>query len=152
MSAYNTLGYEVPETVINVDNYASLLDTLGIKDEVYRGQVFDASLAYAGAIGLGEGRALTDQDVERALKRMGKNWGTSKVARLAVLEDVGDTLINKFKTRYETWHTDSYVGDFGGEYRKLFGETGEFEPGHQKVQDGNIFEWDGTTWKYVSKQ
>lgn len=147
ISAYSSLGFDTPETVLDMANYSELLS---VHDEVYRGQVFDAALAYAAAIGLGEGRALTDKDVERALRRMGKNWGTSKAARMAVLEDVGDTLINKHKNRYDAWHNDEYKGDFGDDYRSLFGKEGKVAGlvATRKLGNRGIATQDGK-WVYV---
>ena len=76
--------------------------------------MFDLSLAYAGAIGLGEGRALTEKDVERALKRVGAGGMKTPKTRRALMQDVRKVVARNFKNTFEVWQGEKYTEDLGG--------------------------------------
>lgn len=125
ISAYKGVGFDVPAKLTSQDNYNSHMEGLGIKDDVTRGQVFDAALAYASAMGLGEGRALTDKDVKRAIDRVSSSWGTSVASRMATLKDVGEAMTEAYKINYNVMHdsSHSYKGDLGEDFASMFDEV-----------------------------
>ena len=131
-AGFAAMGMAVPATVMDINSYSSTFEKLGIEGAQAQGVMFDLSLAYAGAIGLGEGRALTEKDVERALKRVGAGGMKTAKTRRALMQDVRKVIARNFKNTYEVWHDEKYTGDLGG---RLTGSATE-GPAVGEVVDG----------------
>ena len=115
-SMINIFGMEEGETLdslTNAERYASKFEELGIESTVVQGLALDLAIAYASSIGLGEGRALSDKDVNRALERIGANGLRTPAARRAAIESVRGILDRNFRIRYETLMDKPYEGNLG---------------------------------------
>ena len=113
-AGFAAAGLTLPATVMDLNSYSSTFEKLGIEGAQAQGVMFDLSLAYAGAIGLGEGRALTEKDVERALKRVGAGGMKNAKTRRALMKDVRKVVARNFKNTYEVWQGEKYTEDLGG--------------------------------------
>lgn len=67
------LGISVEEgTSMNLDDYdLGKIETLASENAAFKTNVLSLALIYASAAGLGEGRALTDKDLQRAINAIG---------------------------------------------------------------------------------
>ena len=114
-AGFAAMGMAIPASVMDLNSYSTTFEKLGIEGAQAQGVMFDLSLAYAGAIGLGEGRALTEKDVERALKRVGAGGMKTAKTRRALMQDVRKVVARNFKNTYEVWNDgEKYSGDLGG--------------------------------------
>lgn len=86
---------EIPEHLWNPDNVAGLRK-LGTLSAEQKTAMLSLALSYAAASGMGEGRALSNADVERALRAVGANSGDPVVV-MAAVESARDTLIANHK-------------------------------------------------------
>ena len=114
-AGFAAMGMGIPASVMDINSYSTTFEKLGIEGAQAQGVMFDLSLAYAGAIGLGEGRALTEKDVERALRRVGAGGMKTAKTRRALMQDVRKVVARNFKNTYEVWNDgEKYSGDLGG--------------------------------------
>jgi len=99
-----------PETSTNIDSYKGVFDGLGIESSRFRSATFGLALQYAAASGLGEGRSLTDADIERAIRAIGSDRSDPE-AIIAVLNDKKREIIDRFEGAYSIMMEKSYEGN-----------------------------------------
>ena len=88
-----------PEVSTNIESYKGVFDGLGIESSRFRSATFGLALQYAAASGLGEGRSLTDADIERAIRAIGSDRSDPE-AIIAVLTDKKREIVDRFKGAY----------------------------------------------------
>jgi hypothetical protein len=124
------VGIDVDPRVMDITQYSSFMTELGVDNAEMQSAMFQIALAWAGASGLGQGRALTDKDVEHALTAIGARGMKTPEARMAVLGTARDALVRNFKHRYFVVHGNKseYEGDLMGLM------TGKPSPSAEAVQ------------------
>ena len=107
-----SLGYDTSDKVFDIETYSEDFDELGIKSSQLQASVLGLALQYAAAAGLGTGRALTDNDIKRAIQSLGFDRADPE-AIIPVLRDRQTELVNRFKTVYEFNFNKTFEGSFG---------------------------------------
>lgn len=107
-----SLGYDTSDKVFDIETYSEDFDELGIKSSRLQASVLGLALQYAAAAGLGTGRALTDNDIKRAIQSLGFDRADPE-AIIPVLRDRQTELVNRFKTVYEFNFNRTFEGSFG---------------------------------------
>jgi hypothetical protein len=104
------------KSVLDITNYTSHMTNLGVDNAEMQSVMFQIALAWAGASGLGQGRALTDADVKHALEAIGARGMKTPEARKRVLDTARASLVRNFKHRYFVVHGSKkeYEGDLMG--------------------------------------
>lgn len=110
--AAEQLGVDIPDEVARAENYADTFEELGIKSAREQGLLVDLSLAYASAIGLGKGRELSENDVTRAMKRIGADALGTPEMRKTVISDIQRVLARNYKNRYKVIAGKDFEGEF----------------------------------------
>lgn len=101
------------DSVFNVDEYTNpesesyIPELAGIENAVLRQNMFNLALAYASASGLGEGRALTDKDVQKAMTAVGAEGVMDVKDRVARIKNAKNQLRKNFIMKYNTHHDDA---------------------------------------------
>ena len=99
-----------PEVSTNIESYKGVFDGLGIESSRFQSATFGLALQYAAASGLGEGRSLTDADIERAIRAIGSDR-SDPAAIIAVLNDKKREVIDRFEGAYSVIMPGSYEGN-----------------------------------------
>ena len=132
-----TFGIDVPDEILNAEQYADTFKELGVKSAAAQGAMLDVALAYAAASGLGSGRALTDKDIERSLRRVGADGLLTPEARLEVLDDVRSIIERNFRNRYRVLSGNEYSGQLPR--RPQAAQQRSAAPTEGQVEDGYRF-------------
>jgi len=142
-SAAKAFGLKMDPGIQDATKYASTFDELGVKGKVARGLVLDLALSYAAASGLGTGRALTNRDIDMAIKRIGAGGFSTPEARMASIEEVSRIMKSNFKTRYEVMKGKPFEGEFK---KTKSAPTQDFKDGDKVNQGGIIYTYTNGEW------
>jgi len=107
-----TIGLEASDNIFDLETYSEDFDSLNIESSELKSSILGLALQYAAASGLGTGRALTDNDIKRAIQSLGFDRADPD-AIISVLRDRQQELIDRFKTVYEVNYQQPFAGNFG---------------------------------------
>ena len=105
-----------PDVSTDIEKYKGVLDEVGLEGSRFRSATFGLALQYAAASGLGEGRSLTDADIERAIRAIGSDRSDA-AAIIGVLKDKNSEVENRFRGAYRIQTGQEFRGNIDGRSR-----------------------------------
>jgi len=97
-----------PKVKTKISDYSNVFSDLGIVNDQLKTGILGLALQYAAASGLGENRALTDKDVERAIEAIGASKSDPNSIKL-ILTARKKELEDRFRNAYYFTTGDRYT-------------------------------------------
>jgi hypothetical protein len=132
------------ESILEVETYTDTLKELGIDNAEMR-SIMVGLAAQQAIINNPSGR-ISDKDIKLAMDQIGSSIQTAE-GFIRITDRIANRADRVFRAQYKS--RSKGKKDFEGDVGLGEVETSEFTVGQQKRQGDNVFEWDGTQWKYV---